>query len=128
MRAPFTMASSDGGLITAGTSHPHPRAYGAFARRLAVYVRARNVVRLESAIRSMTSLPASVFGLTDRWLIRPGAVADLVIFDPAAIRDVATYAAPQKLAEGVSDVLVNGIAVRLDGRFTDALPGRVLRK
>jgi N-acyl-D-amino-acid deacylase len=128
MRAPFTMASSDGGLITVGTSHPHPRDYGAFARRLAVYVRERNVVGLESAIRSMTSLPASVFGLTDRGVIRAGAFADVVIFDPAAIRDAATYAAPQKLAEGVSDVLVNGIPVRLDGRFTDAFPGRVLRK
>lgn len=128
MRAPFTMASSDGGLIAVGTSHPHPRDYGAFARRLAVYVRERNVVSLEFAIRSMTSLPASVFGLTDRGVIRPGAFADLVIFDPAAVRDAATYAAPQKLAEGVSDVLVNGVPVRLDGRFTDAFPGKVLRK
>jgi N-acyl-D-amino-acid deacylase len=128
MRAPFTMASSDGGLVPVGAGHPHPRDYGAFARRLAVYVRDRHVVSLEFAIRSMTSLPASVFGLTDRGVIRPGAFADLVIFDPAAIRDAATYAAPQKLAEGVSDVLVNGTPVRLDGQFTDAFPGRVLRK
>jgi len=69
-----------------------------------------------------------VFGLTDRGVIRPGAFADLTIFDPAAVRDMATYADPQKLAEGVSDVLVNGVAVRLDGKFTDAAPGRVLRK
>jgi N-acyl-D-amino-acid deacylase len=128
MRAPFTMASSDGGLVPVGAGQPHPRDYGAFARRLAVYVRDRHVVGLEFAIRSMTSLPASVFGLTDRGVIRPGAFADLVIFDPATIRDAATYAAPQKLAEGVSDVLVNGTPVRLDGRFTDAFPGRVLRK
>jgi len=128
MRAPFTMASSDGGLIAVGAGHPHPRDYGAFARRLAVYVRDRHVVSLEFAIRSMTSLPASVFGLKDRGVIRPGAYADLVIFDPATIRDAATYAAPQKLAEGVSDVLVNGVPVRLDGKFTEALPGRVLRK
>ena len=128
MRAPFTMASSDGGLSPVGAGVPHPRDYGAFARRLAVYVRDRHVVSLEFAIRSMTSLPASVFGLTDRGVIRPGAFADLVIFDPGIIRDAATYAAPQKLAEGVSDVLVNGVAVRLDSRFTDALPGRVLRK
>jgi N-acyl-D-amino-acid deacylase len=128
MRAPFTMASSDGGLSPVGAGVPHPRDYGAFARRLAVYVRDRHVVSLEFAIRSMTSLPASVFGLTDRGVIRPGAFADLVIFDPGTIRDAATYAAPQKLAEGVSDVLVNGVAVRLDGKFTDALPGKVLRK
>jgi N-acyl-D-amino-acid deacylase len=115
MRAPFTMASSDGGLVTVGNSHPHPRDYGAFARRLAVYVRDRHVVALEFAIRSMTSLPASVFGIKDRGVIRPGAFADLVIFDPATIRDAATYAQPQTLAEGVSDVLVNGVAVRAGG-------------
>jgi N-acyl-D-amino-acid deacylase len=128
MKAPFTMASSDGGLSAPGVGFPHPRDYGAFARRLAVYVRDRHVVPLEFAIRSMTSLPASVFGLTDRGVIRPGAFADLVIFDPATIRDAATYKEPQKLAEGVSDVLVNGVPVRLDGRFTEALPGRVLRR
>ena len=83
MRAPFTMASSDGGLSPPGAGLPHPRDYGAFARRLAVYVRDRKVVGLEFAIRSMTSLPASVFGLRDRGVIRPGAFADLVIFDPA---------------------------------------------
>ena len=128
MRAPFTMASSDGGLVAVGVSHPHPRDYGAFARRLAVYVRERKIVSLEFAIRSMTSLPATVFGIKDRGVIRPGAFADLVIFDPAAVRDTATYADPQKLAEGVSDVLVNGVPVLLDGKFTDASPGRVLRK
>ena len=128
MKAPFTMASSDGGLSAPGLAFPHPRDYGAFARRLAVYVRERKVVPLEFAIRSMTSLPASVFGIADRGVIRAGAFADIVIFDPALIRDTATYAAPQTLAEGVSDVLVNGIPVRLDGKFTDAHPGRVLRK
>ena len=128
MRAPYTMASSDGGLVPIGIGHPHPRDYGAFARRLGVYVRERNVVPLEFAIRSMTSLPASVFGITDRGVIRPGAFADVVIFDPAAVRDLATYVEPQKLAEGVSDVLVNGVPVRLDGKFTEAAPGRVLRK
>ena len=128
MRAPFTMACSDGGLSPLGEGVPHPRDYGAFARRLAVFVRERKVVGLEFAIRSMTSLPASVFGIKDRGVIRPGAFADVVIFDPGAIRDSATYAAPQKLADGVSDVLVNGIPVRLDGQFTEASPGRVLRK
>ena len=128
MKMPFTMASSDGGLSATGTGFPHPRDYGAFARRLAVYVRERKVVPLEFAIRSMTSLPAAVFGITDRGVIRPGAFADLVIFDPATVRDTATYAAPQTLAEGVSDVLVNGVPVLLDGKFTDATPGRVLKK
>jgi len=128
MKAPFTMASSDGGLPRPGVGHPHPRDYGAFARRLAVYVRDRHVVPLEFAIRSMTSLPAGVFGLTDRGVIRPGAVADVVVFDPAAIRDRASYAEPQTLATGVSHVFVNGVAVLDDGTFTDAAPGRVLGK
>jgi N-acyl-D-amino-acid deacylase len=128
MRASFTMASSDGGLVAPGQAFPHPRDYGAFARRLAVYVRERKVVPIEFAIRSMTSLPARVFGIADRGVIRPGAYADVVIFDPARIRDTATYAAPQTLADGVSDVLVNGVPVRLNGTFTDASPGRVLKK
>ena len=128
MKAPFTMASSDGGLPTPGIGQPHPRDYGAFARRLAVYVRERKVVPLEFAVRSMTSLPAAVFGLADRGVLRPGAFADVIVFDPARVRDTATYAKPQTLAEGVSDVLVNGVPVMLDGAFTDAAPGRVLRK
>jgi N-acyl-D-amino-acid deacylase len=128
MKAPFTMASSDGGLTMPGSGVPHPRDYGAFARRLAVYVRDRHVVSLEFAIRSMTSLPATVFGIEDRGVIRPGAFADIVIFDPDALTDTATYTDPQKLAAGVSDVLVNGVPVRLDAAFTDALPGRVLKR
>jgi len=129
MKAPFTMASSDGGLSAAGSgAFPHPRDYGAFARRLGVYVRERHVVTLEFAIRSMTSLPAAVFGITDRGVIRPGAFADLVIFDPDTIADKATYTDPYKLAAGVTHVLVNGVPVLVDGTFTDALPGRVLKK
>jgi len=128
MRQPYTMASSDGGLVLPTEGRPHPRDYGAFARRLSLYVRERKVVDLEFAIRSMTSLPASVFGIKDRGTIREGAFADVAIFDPARIRDVATYADPHHLAEGMAYVLVNGVIVRDDGKFTDALPGRVLRK
>jgi len=128
MREPYTMASSDGGLVPVGAGHPHPRDYGAFARRLAVYVRERHIVSLEFAIRSMTSLPALVFGIEDRGVLRPGAFADVAIFDPATIEDAATYEQPQQLATGVPTVLVNGVVVREDGQFTDALPGRVLRK
>lgn len=128
MKTPFTMASSDGGLSAPGQAFPHPRDYGAFARRLAVYVRERKVVPLEFAVRSTTSLPASVFAITDRGVIRAGAFADIVIFDPAAVKDTATYAAPQTLAQGVSDVLVNGVPVLLNGTFTDGSPGRVLKK
>jgi N-acyl-D-amino-acid deacylase len=128
MTRPYTMASSDGDLVAPMDGKPHPRNNGAFARRLAVYVRERQVVGLEFAVRSMTSLPASVFGLRDRGVIREGAVADLAIFDPARVRDTATYTDPHQVAEGMSFVIVNGVIVLNDGQFTDALPGRVLSR
>jgi N-acyl-D-amino-acid deacylase len=128
MTRTYTMASSDGALVTPGAGQPHPRNNGAFARRLAVYVRDRRVVGLEFAIRSMTSLPAAVFGLEDRGVIREGAVADLAVFDLDQVRDRATYADPHQMAEGMAWVLVNGVPVIADGKFTDALPGQVLRK
>lgn len=128
MRQPYTMTSSDGGLVLPTSGKPHPRNYGAFSRKLALYVRERHVVGPEFAIRSMTSLPAAVFGLRDRGMIREGAVADVVIFDPAAVRDRATYVDPHQLSEGMSYVLVNGVAVIENGKFTSARPGQVLRK
>jgi N-acyl-D-amino-acid deacylase len=128
MTQPYTMVSSDGGLVAMGSGQPHPRNYGAFARRLGVYVRERGVTSLEAAVRSMTSLPASVFGFKDRGVIREGAVADLAIFDPALVRDRATYTEPHQLAEGMAWVLVNGVPVVADGRFTSALPGKVLAR
>ena len=128
MTRPYTMASSDGGLVMPGSGVPHPRNNGAFVRRLAVYVRERGVVELEFAIRSMTSLPATVFGLQDRGVIRAGAIADLAVFDLAALKDNATYAEPHKVAEGMTWVLVNGVPIVAKGAFSDALPGKVLRK
>jgi N-acyl-D-amino-acid deacylase len=128
MRKPYTMTSSDGGLSAMGEGVPHPRNYGAFARKLARYVRERGVIDLETAVRSMTSLPAAVFGMKDRGIIREGAFADIAIFDLARIQDRATYTEPHQLAEGMDGVLVNGVVVISNGRFTDALPGRVLRK
>jgi N-acyl-D-aspartate/D-glutamate deacylase len=128
MRQPYTMTSSDGGLVLMSEGKPHPRNYGAFARKLAVYVRERKTISLESAIRSMTSLPAAVFSIRDRGIIRAGAFADVVVFDPARVRDRATYTDPHQLAEGMDYVLVNGVVVVDGGTFTKATPGRVLRK
>jgi N-acyl-D-amino-acid deacylase len=128
MRQPYTMTSSDGGLVLPTEGKPHPRNYGAFARKLSVYVRERKTVSLEEAVRSMTSLPASVFGFTDRGVIREGAAADLAIFDPAKVVERATYVDPHQLAEGMSYVLVNGQLVIDNGKFTSALPGKVLRR
>jgi N-acyl-D-aspartate/D-glutamate deacylase len=128
MQQPYTMTSSDGGLVLMTAGKPHPRNYGAFSRKLSRYVRDRKTVSLESAIRSMTSLPASVFGLRDRGVIREGAIADIAIFDPGAVRDRATYTDPHQLSEGMEYVLVNGVAVIQRGKFTAALPGAVLRR
>ncbi|HET9011379.1 MAG TPA: amidohydrolase family protein, partial [Gemmatimonadaceae bacterium] len=128
MKKPYTMTSSDGALTAPGEGMPHPRNNGAFARKLSRYVRDRRVVDLEMAVRSMTALPAAVFGMKDRGAIREGAAADVAIFDPARIRDRATYADPHQLAEGMDYVLVNGVLVVDQGAFTAARPGRVLRR
>jgi N-acyl-D-amino-acid deacylase len=128
MRQPWTMTSSDGALQMPGTGQPHPRNNGAFARKLARYVRERKTIPLEFAIRSMTALPAEVFGMKDRGVIREGAWADVAVFDPAVIQDRATYTDPHQLATGVEYVLVNGALVVDGDRFTEALPGRVLRR
>jgi N-acyl-D-aspartate/D-glutamate deacylase len=126
MRQPWTMTSTDGDLVPMGEGKPHPRAYGAFPRKLRLYVQERGVIDLPFAIRSMTSLPAQVFGMTDRGQIRPGAIADLVLFDPARVRDAATYQEPHQMAEGMTHIVVNGVLVQEDGTFGDALPGQVL--
>ncbi len=128
MRQPYTMTSSDGGLVGMGEGKPHPRNYGTFARKIQRYVRDRGTITLEHAIHSMTGLPAAVFGMHDRGTIREGAAADIVIFDPAKIVERSTYVEPHQLAEGMAYVLVNGEPVIADGKFTSALPGKVLRR
>ncbi|MCC6536757.1 MAG: D-aminoacylase [Bryobacterales bacterium] len=105
----------------------HPRAFGSFARVLGHYVREERVISLEAAIRKMTSLAANRLGLHDRGRIATGLAADLVIFDPEKVRDVATFEKPLAYSEGIPHVIVNGVAVIDAGRFTNANPGRVLR-
>jgi N-acyl-D-amino-acid deacylase len=126
MRQVWTMTCTDGDLVPLGQGKPHPRAYGAFPRKLRLYVRERGVVDLPFALRSMTSLPAQVFALKDRGQIRPGAFADLLVFDPAKVNDAATYTDPHQLAEGMTHVMVNGVLVRENNKPTTDLPGRVL--
>jgi len=128
MIQPWTMTSSDGDLSLPGATRPHPRNYGAIARKLAVYVRDRKVQAIEDAIRAMTSLPARVFSLSDRGELRAGAFADLVVFDPAAVQDHATYENPYGVATGMSWVVVNGQIAIADGTPTAVLAGKVLRK
>jgi N-acyl-D-aspartate/D-glutamate deacylase len=119
--------ASDSGVLEPGAGVPHPRGNGNNARVLAEYVRERKVISLEDAIRKMTSLPAAHFGFKDRGVVREGAAADLVVFDPARVRDRATYAAPHAAPDGIVHVLVNGAIVVRDGRQTEARPGAVLR-
>jgi N-acyl-D-amino-acid deacylase len=127
MKKDYTMTCSDGGLVLAREGKPHPRYYGTFPRKIARYVKEREVIGLAHAIRSMTSLPATVFGIADRGLLRPGAQADVVVFDLERIRDRATYADPHQLAEGVVHLLVNGKLALTDGQVTGTLAGEVLR-
>jgi N-acyl-D-aspartate/D-glutamate deacylase len=110
-----------------GQEHPHPRAYGTFPRILRKYVREEKALTLEDAIRKFTSLPAQRMRLGDRGVLKAGMWADVVVFDPDSVRDLATFAQPNQLSEGMRWVLVNGVPVIADGRPTGALPGKVLR-
>jgi N-acyl-D-aspartate/D-glutamate deacylase len=108
------------------TRSTHPRAYGNFARFLGQYVREEGLVPLTAAVRRLTSLPANNLGLRGRGRLEPGYFADIVVFDPATVRDSATYQEPHQLASGVRDVIVNGRAALRDGIFTGEFSGRAL--
>ncbi|MGH7477700.1 MAG: N-acyl-D-amino-acid deacylase family protein [Longimicrobiales bacterium] len=128
MRQPWTMTASDGDLGPMNVGVPHPRSYGTFPRKLREYAVEQRVVDLAAAVRSMTSLPALVYGLADRGVIRAGAVADLLVFDLERVDDPATFTAPHQLAEGMVHVLVNGRFAIDEGRPTGERNGRVLRR
>jgi dihydroorotase/N-acyl-D-amino-acid deacylase len=117
-------ASPDGIL---GQEHPHPRAYGTFPRILRKYVREEKKISLEDAIRKFSALPAQRMRLTERGVLKAGMWADVVVFDPANVRDLATFENPNQLSQGMEYVLVNGAAVIDQGKMTGALPGKVLR-
>ena len=110
-----------------GQEHPHPRAYGTFPRILGKYVREEHKLTLEDAIRKFSALPAQRLRFTDRGVLKQGMWADVVIFDPKSIRDVATFENPNQLSQGMEFVLVNGVPVIDDGKMTGARPGKVLR-
>jgi N-acyl-D-amino-acid deacylase len=127
MRHPNTMVACDSGLRKLGEGVPHPRGYGNNARVLARYVRELKVLRLEDAIRKMTSLPANTFHFKGRGELREGNWADVVVFDPEKIQDNSTYKDPHHYATGISYVLVNGVLVIKDGEHTCAKAGQALR-
>ncbi len=110
-----------------GREHPHPRAYGTFPRILRKYIREERRLTIEEAIRKFSALPAQRMGLSDRGVLKKGMWADLVVFDPDRIRDLATFEKPNQLSVGMDYVLVNGVPVIEEGRQTRALPGKVLR-
>ena len=110
-----------------GQAHPHPRAYGTFPRILRKYVREDKALTLEDAIRKFSALPAQRMRLTDRGVLKAGMWADVVVFDPAMVRDLATFDNPNQLSVGMEYVLVNGVPVIDQGKMTGALPGKVLR-
>ena len=131
LKHPLVMLGTDSGGMAPDSGPPtagvHPRAWGSAARILAKYVREERLLSLEEAVRKMTSLPARRMGLRDRGVVQPGATADLVVFDPATIRDQATFALPRQYADGIRFVAVNGQLVVDGGQLTAARPGRALR-
>jgi len=111
-----------------GKEHPHPRAFGTFPRILRKYVREEKLLTLEDAVRKFSALSAQKMRLADRGVLKAGMWADVVVFDPATVRDVATFDKPNQLSEGMRFVLVNGVPVIEDGKMTNALPGKVLTR
>jgi N-acyl-D-amino-acid deacylase len=126
LQYPFTMIASDAGVIQFNRNVPHPRGYGSNARILGVYVREKKVLRLEDAIRRMTSLPAQRFRIDNRGLIRTGYAADIVIFDENKVTDKATFEKPHAYSEGIDYVLVNGVAVLENGKHTGQKSGDII--
>ncbi|MGH7223466.1 MAG: amidohydrolase family protein, partial [Gemmataceae bacterium] len=128
---PWCSIGSDGSaLAVEGPLHrgnPHPRCFGTFPRILGVYVRGRGLLRLEDAVRKMTSLNAAKLGLLDRGMVRVGHYADLTLFDPRHVADRATYEKPFQYSEGIEYVIVNGQVVVEKGKHTGARPGKALR-
>src|SRR5262249_14951230 len=131
-KQPWCSIGSDGlAYATEGPlrrGHPHPRSFGTFPRVLGVYVRELGVLRLEDAIRKMTSQNAAKLGIFDRGVLRPGFYADVTLFDPARVIDKATYISPFQYSEGIEYVIVNGQLVLDRGKHTGAKPGKALRR
>ncbi len=129
MQQDWIAVASDAGVRSlSGTSRPHPRGAGNNARVLARFVRDRSVIDLATAVHKMSSLPAAIFGLHDRGALRVGAFADLVVFDPEKVRDMATFQAPIEPPVGIAHVFVNGQLAVSDGKLTGLRAGMVLRR
>jgi N-acyl-D-amino-acid deacylase len=127
MKKPFVATASDGAAAAPSAGRPHPRYFGTFARKIGYFAIQRQVIPLGFAIRSASGLPADILRLSDRGYIKPGQKADLLLFDPDAFRDKATFKDSNQYSTGAKWVFVNGVAVVADGKKTDKLPGKALR-
>lgn len=127
LQYPYNMFASDAGINKYGAGMPHPRAYGTNARVLGIYVRELKLIRLEEAIRRMTSLPATKFNLRDRGLLREGMAADIVVFDEKTVGDRATFERPHAYASGFTYIVVNGEVTAEAGKLTGVRNGRSLK-
>jgi N-acyl-D-amino-acid deacylase len=128
MIQPWTMTSSDGGLVPWMEGVPHPRSYGAFPRKIRKYVLDEQLMSLGQAVKSMTGLPAQVFRIEDRGLLRVGSYADILVFDLSRINDPATFTNPHQLAEGMVHVFVGGETAISDGQFTGVMAGKIITR
>lgn len=127
MNFDWVATASDGRAYVPSADRPHPRNYGTFPRKLGHYAVTEKVITLESAVRSMTSLPAAIIGMKDRGILKKGMAADITVFDPATIRDNATFADPHQYCSGIEYVFVNGQPAVDRGTPTGSLAGRALR-
>lgn len=128
MKQPWTMTGSDGALVPFGGTSEHPRAYGNYSRKIRAYVLDKPVISMQQAIHSGTGLPAQVLGLPDRGLLREGYYADVIVFDPATIRDLATFEQPHAYSVGMTHVFVNGRTAVAEGKALPDRHGRVLTR
>ncbi|MCB1124202.1 MAG: D-aminoacylase, partial [Verrucomicrobiae bacterium] len=126
MKHPLVMCASDGATREFGVSKPHPRNYGTYPRVLGEYVREKRILSLSGAIRKMTSLPAKRLGLTDRGILKEGAWADIVLFNPRTVIDTATWLEPHQYPKGMPYLIVNGTVVIKENEWTGTFPGKVL--
>ena len=127
MKKDYVMTSSDGSVQIPGSGMPHPRSYGTFPRKIRKYVLEDDLISMEHAIRAATFLPAQMLGLNDRGRISEGYVADIVVFNPETIRDVAAFGDPHQYSEGILYLLVNGQIVIDDETYNGKLAGKTLR-
>jgi N-acyl-D-amino-acid deacylase len=127
MKREYVMTSSDGNIEVPGNSAPHPRSYGAFPRKIRKYVFEDKIISMEQAIKAATSMPADMIGLKDRGYLKIGKVADIVVFNPGTIRDMATFAEPHQYSAGVEYLLINGNFVIDKGQYNGKLAGKPIR-